>query len=158
MSEGCSIMSDSVRPHGVYSLWNSPGQNTAVGSLSLLQEIFPSQGSNPGLPHCMQILYQLSHQGSPSSNWFCLCHNYSSSGLRSSLPGDRTVLLPVRMAAWRDNFTFQTEHYSSRLELDFLWEPWLLLNPLNSKVLNESHLLLEGVWCTWKIHKLRLYR
>ena len=44
--------------------WNSPGQNTGVGSRSLLQGIFPTQGSNPGLPHCRQILYQLSHQGS----------------------------------------------------------------------------------------------
>ena len=46
-----------------YSLWNSPGQNTGVGSLSLLQGIFPTQGSNPDLPHCGQILYQLSHKG-----------------------------------------------------------------------------------------------
>ena len=45
--------------------WNFPGQNTGVGSLSLLQEIFPTQGSNPGLPHCRQILHQLSHKGSP---------------------------------------------------------------------------------------------
>ena len=45
--------------------WNSPGQNTGVGSLSLLQGIFPTQGSNPGLPHCRQILYQLSYKGSP---------------------------------------------------------------------------------------------
>jgi len=35
-----------------------------VGSLFLLQGIFPTQGSNPGLPHCRQILYQLSHKGS----------------------------------------------------------------------------------------------
>ena len=48
-SEGGSLMSDSLRPHGLYSLWNSPGQNTGVGSLSLLQGIFPIQGSNPGL-------------------------------------------------------------------------------------------------------------
>ena len=47
------------------SSWNSPGQNTGVGSLSLFQGIFPTQGSNPGLPHCRQILYQLSHKGSP---------------------------------------------------------------------------------------------
>ena len=40
---------------------SSPGQNTGVGSLSLLQGIFPTQGSNPGLPHCRRILYQLSH-------------------------------------------------------------------------------------------------
>ena len=45
--------------------WNSPGQNTGVGGLSLLQEIFPTQGLNPGLPHCRQILYQLSYLGSP---------------------------------------------------------------------------------------------
>ena len=47
-----------------YTAWNSPGQNTGVGSLSLLQGIFPTQGSNPGLQHCKKILYQLSHQGS----------------------------------------------------------------------------------------------
>ena len=55
------VMSDSLWPHGL-SPWNSPGQNTGVGiSLSLLQGIFPTQGSNPGLPHCRQILYQLSY-------------------------------------------------------------------------------------------------
>ena len=43
--------------------WNSPGQNTGVGSLSLFQVIFPTQGSSPGLPHCRWILYQLSHKG-----------------------------------------------------------------------------------------------
>ena len=58
-------MSDSLGPPGLYSPWNSPGQNTGVGSLSLLQGIFPTQGSNPGLPHCRQILYQLSYQESP---------------------------------------------------------------------------------------------
>ena len=64
-SESCSVMSYSLRPHGLYSPWNSPGRNTGVGSLSLLQGIFPTQGSNPGLPHCRWILYQLSHKGSP---------------------------------------------------------------------------------------------
>ena len=54
-----------LRPHGLYSPWNSPGQDTGVGSLSLLQGIFPTQESNPGLPHCRQILYQLSHRWSP---------------------------------------------------------------------------------------------
>ena len=64
-SESHSVVSDSLRPYGLYSPWNSPGQNTDVGSLSLLQGIFPAQGSNPGFPHRRQILYQLSHQGSP---------------------------------------------------------------------------------------------
>ena len=64
-SESCSVISNSLQPYGLYSPWNSPGQNTGVGSCSFLQEIFPTQGSNPGLPHCRQILYQLSHKGSP---------------------------------------------------------------------------------------------
>ena len=60
-SESGSVMSNSLWPHGLYSPWNSPGQNTGVGSPSLLQRIFPTQGSNPGLPHCRWILCQLSH-------------------------------------------------------------------------------------------------
>ena len=63
--ESCSVVSDCLRPHRLYSLWNSPGHNTGVGSYSLLQWIFPTQGSNPGLLPCRWILYQLSHQGSP---------------------------------------------------------------------------------------------
>ena len=58
-------MSNSLRPQGLYSPWNSVGQNTGVGSLSLFQGIFPTQGLNPGLPHCRQILYQLSHKEGP---------------------------------------------------------------------------------------------
>ena len=64
-SESCSVVSDSLRPHGLYSPRNSPGQNTGVGCLSVLQGIFPTQGLNSGLLHCRQILYQLSHKGSP---------------------------------------------------------------------------------------------
>ena len=65
-SESHSVVFDSLRPRGlyIYSPWNSPGQNTGVGSCSLLQGIFPIQGSNPGLLHCRWILYQLSHQQS----------------------------------------------------------------------------------------------
>ena len=64
-SESRSVMSDSLRSHGLYSARNSPGQNTGVGSRSLFQRIFPTQGRNPGLPHCKRILHQLSHKGSP---------------------------------------------------------------------------------------------
>ena len=60
-----------MQPNGLYSPWNSPGQNTRVGSCFLLQGISswisPTQGLNPGLLHCRQILYHLSHQGSPPS-------------------------------------------------------------------------------------------
>ena len=60
-----SVMANSLRPHGLHSPWNFPGQNTGVGSHSFLQGIFPIQGLNPCLSHCRQILYQLNHKGSP---------------------------------------------------------------------------------------------
>ena len=75
-------------PHGLYSPWNSLGQNTGVGSLSLLQGIFPTQGSNPGLLPCSQILYQLSHQGRPRIlEW--IAYLFSS---RSSQPRNWTMV------------------------------------------------------------------
>ena len=101
-----------LRPHGLYSLWNSPGRNTGVGSLfpspgdllnpgikprspalqvdslpaepqekpkntgvgslSLLQRIFPTQESNQGLLHCRWILHQLNYQGNPKYLLVCL--------------------------------------------------------------------------------------
>ena len=64
-----SVVSDFVTPWTVacrqLCLWDSPGKNTGVGSHSFLQGIFLIQGSNPGLRHCRQTLYHLSHQGSP---------------------------------------------------------------------------------------------
>ena len=83
-SERCSVVSDSLRPLGLYSPWNSPGHNTGVG-YSLLQGIFPTQGSNPCLPHCRQILYQLSHKRSPRIlEWVA-----SSISSGSSRPGNQ---------------------------------------------------------------------
>ena len=64
-SESHSVVSSSLRPHEPHSPWNSPGQNTGVCSISLLQEIFPIWRSIPGLLHCRWILCQLSHKGSP---------------------------------------------------------------------------------------------
>ena len=59
-----------LRPHGLQPArllcpWDSPDKNTGVGGHALLEGIFPTQGSNPGLPHCRLILDHLSHQGSP---------------------------------------------------------------------------------------------
>ena len=82
-SESRSVMSDSLRPQGLYSPRNSPGQNTGAGGLSLLQGILPTQGSKPGLPHYRQILSQLSYQASPSTlEW--VAYPFSN---RSSNPG-----------------------------------------------------------------------
>ena len=80
-----SVISDSLWPLGLYSPWNSPGQNTGVGRIFLLQGIFQTQGLNPGLPHCRQILYELSHKGSPRIlEW--VAYPFSS----WSLPRNRT--------------------------------------------------------------------
>ena len=59
-SESHSVVSDSLR---LYSPWNSLGKNTGVGSLSLLQGIFPTQESNWGFLYGRRILYQLTYQG-----------------------------------------------------------------------------------------------
>ena len=61
------LRSHGLQPTRLPCPWNSPGKNTGVCSHSLLQGIFPTQGSNMGLLHCRQILYHLSHQGSPGS-------------------------------------------------------------------------------------------
>ena len=69
-----SVESDSLQHHGpqpisLLSPWDFLGKNTEVGCHSLLQMIFPTQGLNRDLLHCGQILYSLSHQGSPGASW-----------------------------------------------------------------------------------------
>ena len=85
-NESCSVVSDSLRPHGLHGPWDSPGQNTGVGSLSLLQGIFPTQGSNPGLPPCRWVRYQLSHKGDS-------LRSFQNEGLGK----DRDEAAPVRL-------------------------------------------------------------
>ena len=83
----CSVVSDALQPID-YSLpdssvhGDSPGKNTGVGCHAFLQGISPTQGSNPGLPHYRQILYQLSHQGSPI---MCISSVHFSSVTQSCL-------------------------------------------------------------------------
>ena len=83
-NENHSVLSNSLQPCGLYSPWNSPGQNTGMGSLSLLQGIIPTQGSNPGLPHCRQVLYQLHHHRSPRNlEWVAYLFSRRSSQSRN---------------------------------------------------------------------------
>ena len=99
-SESCSVVSDFLWPHGLYSPWNSPGQNTEVGSLSLLQGIFPTQGSNAGLPHCSRILYQLSHQGSPRIlEWvvYPFSRDLADPGIKPGSPALQEDSLPAEL-------------------------------------------------------------
>ena len=72
-SAGCSVVSDSLWSHGLQPAkllcpWNAPGKNTVVDCHCLLQGTFPTQGLNAGPLHCRQILYHLSHQGSPAGS------------------------------------------------------------------------------------------
>ena len=80
-------VSDYLWPHGLYSPWNSLGQNTGVDSLSLLQGIFPTQGLNAGLLHCRQIVYQLSPKRSPRILEWVACHFSSRSSQHRNQTG-----------------------------------------------------------------------
>ena len=105
-SESHPVVSDSLWPHGLYSPWNSPGQNTGVGRLSLLQGIFSTLGtSNSGLPHCRQILYQLSHTGSKITlEW--VSYRFSS---RSACPRNQTTV-PCIAGGFFTNWAIREAH------------------------------------------------
>ena len=97
-NESCSLMSNSLRPHGLYSPWNSPGQNTGVGGLSILQGIFSAQGSNPGVPHCRWILNHSSHQGSPGMrDWvaYPFSRDLPNPGIKMGSPALQAGSLPA---------------------------------------------------------------
>ena len=110
-SESRSVVSNSLRSRGLYSPWNSPGQNTGVSSHYLLQGIFPTQGSKPSLSHCRRILYQLS-PGKPPRILEWVAYSFSSRScmwlyVRSSkvytarkLSTSIHVITPVDRGAW----------------------------------------------------------
>ena len=115
-SESHSVMSYSFQPRGLYS----PGQNTGVGSLSHLQGIFPTQGSNTGLPHCGWILYHLSHKGSPRIlEW--VAYPFSSG---SSRPRNWTGVFCIAGGF----FTSWATREAQRAHLTQAWtfDPWAL--------------------------------
>ena len=119
-SESHSVVSDSLRPHGLYSPGKFPGQNTRVGRLSLLQGIFPPQGSNPGLPHSRQTLYQLTHKGSPRIlEW--VAYPFSS---RSSRPWNRTEVSCIAGGFFTS--------WATREALLSVYKPWVF-NPREIK-------------------------
>ena len=116
------------------SLWNSPGKNTGVGSHSLLQRIFPIQGSNPGLPNCRQILYCLSHLGSPGilewvvypflrkSSWsrnltgvFCIAGGFFSAELRGKLYITKSKYITIILKRKKENLQTRTSDRWSKL-------------------------------------------
>ena len=90
----CSPPGSSV--HGDF-----PGKNTGVGCHALLYGIFPTQGLNPGLPHCRQILYHLSHQGSPRIlEWvaYPFSRGFPDPGIEPGSPALQADSLPTELS------------------------------------------------------------
>ena len=124
-------MYDSLWPTGLYSPWNSPGLNTGLGSLSLLQGIFPTQESNLSHLHCRRILYQLSfpvqfccwvvsdslrphgpaHQASlPITNSWSLLKLMS---IESVMPSNHLIPFPACLQFLPASGSFQMSQFSS---------------------------------------------
>ena len=149
-SESHSVGSDSLRPHGPYSPWNFPGQNTGVGSLSLLQEIFPIQGSNPGFLYSWWILCQLSHKGRPRI-LVCVAYPFSSGSFR---PRNRTGSPTLQVNS------LPTEH--RKKESEVAQSCTTLFDPMDCSLSGSSihgifqarilgvgcHFLLQGIFLT----------
>ena len=148
--------------------WNSPGQNAGVGSHSLFQGIFPTQGSNPGLLHCRQILYHLNHQGSPRIlEW--VAYPFSRG---TSWPRNRTSISCIagrfftRWATWEDH---QTDHRKKaifkivkghpKIRLKTMekqtnpWQLWMLKKDENF----HSCFLLSKAELTWNVEMMSLF-
>ena len=141
-----SVVSDSLHPYGLQANrllcpWDSPGKNTGVGCHALLQGIFPTQGPNPDLPHCGQILDCLSHQGSllkpvavykdpaliPRLLWHstaCLCKN--SSLVIANLAFCSVNQTSIVSLAKSNRFIKSEDSSSqnSKLQLNFHWSVW----------------------------------
>ena len=142
----CSVVSDSLWPHQLQATrllcpWDFPGKHTGVGCHSLLQGIFPTQGSNPGLLHCRQILYGLNHQGSiypghilwENHNWKRLMYlNVHSSTIynrtwkQSRCPPTNEW---IRKKMW---YVYTVEYYSTkkRNEFESVLLRWMNLEPI----------------------------
>ena len=111
-SESCSFVSNSLWPNGLYNPWNSPGQNTGMGSLSLLQQIIPPQGLNTGVLHCRWILCQLSHKGSPRILEWVVAYSFSKG---SSQPRNPTSVSSIMGGYFRNWVIRKALYYPSDL-------------------------------------------
>ena len=127
--------------------WDFPGKNTGAGCHAFLQGIFPTQGSNPGLPHCRQILYQVSHKGSPRIlEW--VAYPVSS---RSSWPRNQTGVSCI-VGGFFTNWAIRKAHFTVWVEIitilfinfflvNYCWYREMLLI-----FINQSIALLNSSW------------
>ena len=102
VAQSCSTPCE---PTGLLHLWDSEDRNTGVGWHFLFQVILPTQGSNPGLPHCRQTLYHLSYQGSRKSRTpqFLVCFYFFFPKLRCSNRGVREDFQGFETLSWWGN-------------------------------------------------------
>ena len=136
ISQSCPIL---CNPMYLYSPWNYPGQNTEMGSLSLLQEIFPTQGSNPGLLNCGQILYQLSSQGSSRILESVACPFSRGISWPRNQPGVSCIA-----GKFFNNWTSKEAHFSTPSP-GFIFSNSILIHFLSLiMILKSMHLLIEN--------------
>ena len=144
-SVSCSVMSDSLQPHGLQSArllcpWNSPGKNTGVRSHSLLQ-IFLTQRMNLGFPHCRQILYHLSQQGSPFG-----CESWTMK--KTECRNIRHLPAVVLEISWESlGQQDQTSQSKRKSTLNIRWKDWCWSWSSNTLV----------TWCKELTHWKRLW-
>ena len=114
VAQSCPTLCD---PHGLHSPWNSPGQNTGVGIHSLLQGIFPTQGSNPGLLRCRKFLHQLSHKGGP-----CLIH----SSTREVVNKTEEMFVLIELIIYRETQELKRKMVTVTMEdLQKIWRTYM---------------------------------
>ena len=135
---------------GLYGPWNSPGKNTGVGSVSLLQGIFPTQGLNSGLPLCRQILYQLNHQGSPCIGKWIPNHWTTREVLRPCF--ELSLELPTEAACTSPYLWWPPAHSPSIVpfelpEVSSLWRTQrpISRNPGRQEAFEENKIKLQSL-------------
>ena len=141
-SESHSVVSDFLWPHGLYSSWNFPGQNTGVDSYSLLQGIFPTQGSNPSLLHCQVDSLLTETPGKPKN---------TGGGSLSRLQKGLQEIFPVQELNWGLLRCRQILHKLSYKPPAFIvWFWWSLIRkvlfifPSTNK--RKKHLSKKETW------------
>ena len=142
-----SVMPNSLRPRGLYNPCNSPGQNTGVGRLCLLQGIFPTQELNPGLMHCRQILYQLSHKWNPRILKWVAYPFFPIQGSNRGLLHCRQILYQLNYegSPSESNSRGQSEQNREEYACKLATTMGLTLNPENSSEESfEVHLIGEN--------------
>ena len=135
-----------MEPTNLLCPWISPGRNTGVGYHPLLQGIFPTQGSSPGLLHCRQILYHLSHQGSPC-RWDQSSKEMHSKSFSIHTSNSSAV---YQLSEWSETLSIFLSPRSKLLRMIcFLWCLLQFLSGLDCPGLPASYLL----WIIVNSHK-----